>query len=342
MPVTININGLSLVHKGSNGMATATMPDVCKTPSPAGPVPIPYPNVAMSKDLVKGTTTITVDGGNMAANAGSELMLSTGDEAGTAGGVASSSFIKEASWMLHSFDVMLEGKGACRLTDKLFMNHMNTVCMGGWIQEYLRKNRKKSHDDACKALLEVIMDLVDGGGRQQDGRGLDGPNGRIEQNTSGGGLGPMGAPNAPRTHLPSKEFPEGANHWETHDNEIRKQQEDLREKLKELDDDCGGGPRSKRKEIDHAWDVAERPRPTKEEWKGKPWVPEPAPVSAPSEMTTGQKVVIVGAVLLIAGGVIGAFFTGGGSLVAATAGVAIIVGGGAAEGGPGTESVEGA
>jgi len=94
MPVTININGLSLVHKGSNGMATATMPDVCKTPSPAGPVPIPYPNIAMSKDLVKGTTSITVDGGNMAANAGSELMLSTGDEAGTAGGVASSSFIK--------------------------------------------------------------------------------------------------------------------------------------------------------------------------------------------------------------------------------------------------------
>jgi len=244
--------------------------------------------------------------------------------------------------MLYSFDVMLEGKGACRLTDKLFMNHMNTVCMGGWIQNYLQKNRKKSIEDACKALFEVIMDLVDGTGRQQDGRGLDGPNGRIAQNTRGGGLGPMGAPNAPQTHLPTKDFPQGANHWETHDKAIEMQQKDLREKLKELNDDCGGGPRSMRKDVKHAKEVAERPRPTKEEWKGKPWIPESVPVSSPSEMTTGQKVVIVGAVLLIAGGVIGAFFTGGGSLVAAAAGVAIIVGPGAAEGGPGTGAVEGA
>ena len=37
MPVTIKINGTanSLVHKGSNGISTATIPDVCKTPSPA-------------------------------------------------------------------------------------------------------------------------------------------------------------------------------------------------------------------------------------------------------------------------------------------------------------------
>src|SRR5437868_14686115 len=83
-------------------------PDVCKTPSPAGPVPIPYPNIAMSKDLVKGTMTVKVDGGNMAANLGSELMLSTGDEPGVAGGVVSSTFIKEATWMLYYFDVMLE------------------------------------------------------------------------------------------------------------------------------------------------------------------------------------------------------------------------------------------
>jgi hypothetical protein len=32
--------------------------------------------------------------------------------------------------MLYSFDVTLEGKGACRRTDKLFMNHMNAVCLG--------------------------------------------------------------------------------------------------------------------------------------------------------------------------------------------------------------------
>ncbi len=31
----------SLVHKGSGGMPAATVPDVCKTPMPGGPVPLP-------------------------------------------------------------------------------------------------------------------------------------------------------------------------------------------------------------------------------------------------------------------------------------------------------------
>ncbi len=137
MPVTININNLTLCHKGSNGISTATIPDVCKTPSPGGPVPIPYPNIAMSSDLAKGTTTVEADDGNMCANYDSEFSKSTGDEAGTVGGVASSTFIKEASWLTFSFDVKLEGKAACRLTDKMFHNHQNTVNMAGLIQKVL-------------------------------------------------------------------------------------------------------------------------------------------------------------------------------------------------------------
>ena len=38
------------------------VPDVCKTPSPGGPVPIPYPNIAQSVTLAKGTTTVKADG----------------------------------------------------------------------------------------------------------------------------------------------------------------------------------------------------------------------------------------------------------------------------------------
>ena len=135
MSVTININNLSLCHKGSNGISTATIPDVCKTPSPGGPVPIPYPNIAFSKDLMKGTTTVSADGGNMCANYGSEFFKSTGDEPGVVGGVASSTFIKEATWITYSFDVKFEGKAACRLTDKMFHNHQNTVNLGGEIQK---------------------------------------------------------------------------------------------------------------------------------------------------------------------------------------------------------------
>lgn len=134
MPITINVNKLSLCHKGSNGISTATIPDVCMTPSAPSPVPIPYPNIAMSSDLVKGTKTIKADGGMMCANYGSEFMKSTGDEPGCLGGVASGTFIKEASWITFSFDVKLEGKAACRLTDKMFHNHMNTVNMAGELQ----------------------------------------------------------------------------------------------------------------------------------------------------------------------------------------------------------------
>lgn len=133
MPVTININNLSLCHKGSGGMSTATIPDVCKTPSPGGPVPIPYPNIATEQDLMKGTTTIKADGGMMCAIYGSEFFKSTGDEPGVAGGVLSSTFIKEATWITFSFDVKLQGKGACRLTDKMFHNHQNTVNCAGKI-----------------------------------------------------------------------------------------------------------------------------------------------------------------------------------------------------------------
>ncbi len=64
MPVTIKVNGtcLSLVHKFSRKISTAaTILDVCKTPSPGGPVPVPYPNIAQSITLTNGTTTVKGD-----------------------------------------------------------------------------------------------------------------------------------------------------------------------------------------------------------------------------------------------------------------------------------------
>jgi Toxin PAAR-like domain len=138
MAVTIHVNGRSnsLVHKGSMCIAKSTIPDVCKTPSPGGPVPIPYPViVSMSSDLKKGTKTVKVDGKKMAAIKGSEFSRCTGDEPGTAGGVKSSTNMKEATWLLYSFDVKLDGKNACRLSDKMMMNHGNTACMCGPTQE---------------------------------------------------------------------------------------------------------------------------------------------------------------------------------------------------------------
>jgi len=132
---TVKVNGTvnALVHKGDQWMSIATVPDVCKTPTPGGPVPMPYPNISQASSLSGGTTTVKVDGGNMAAIKGSKFSMSSGDEPGTIGGVKSNTFKQASTWILYSFDVKLEGQNACRFTDKKFQNNENTVDAGGVI-----------------------------------------------------------------------------------------------------------------------------------------------------------------------------------------------------------------
>ncbi len=128
MPVTVNVNKLSLCHKGSDGITIATAPDVCLTPPG---IPVPYPNIAYSADLANGSTTVFADGGNSIATAPSIFSKSIGDEPGTMGGVVSGTFMMEASWITFSADVKIEGQNACRLTDKMLHNHGNTFNCGG-------------------------------------------------------------------------------------------------------------------------------------------------------------------------------------------------------------------
>ena len=132
MPSHIIVNSLGLTYKGTIGMSTATIPDVCKTPSPAGPVPIPYPNVASQSTLQNGTTTVKAKG-QMIAVKGSQYSSSNGDEAGTAGGVKSGVNMKATDWITYSFDVKFDGKNACRHTDKLFHNNQNAANLAGGI-----------------------------------------------------------------------------------------------------------------------------------------------------------------------------------------------------------------
>lgn len=152
MTVTINVNGLTLCHRGSEGVSRNTMPDVCKTP-PKG-IPIAYSNTAYSKDLDKGTTTVFADGGNMIANFGSIFAKSIGDEPGSMGGVKSGTHLAEADFISHSFDVFFEGKAACRLTDKMFLNHRNTVNQSGLLQPHL--SGYMGNDLVMKAACEVF------------------------------------------------------------------------------------------------------------------------------------------------------------------------------------------
>ena len=120
MPATVNVNLRTVVHAASNGVATA-FPDVCKTPSPAGPVPIPYPNVAMSADTAQGSQDVKVDG-NPIMLQGSNFKMSTGDEAGVSGGVVSGQIKAKAEFINFSFDVTVEGKPVPRLGDMMVQN----------------------------------------------------------------------------------------------------------------------------------------------------------------------------------------------------------------------------
>ncbi len=121
MPTT-TVNFLTVVHKKSGGVSIA-FPDICKTPSPAGgtPVPIPYPNIAFSKDTANGSTTVKVDGESIMLR-GSNFSTSVGDEPGTAGGVLSQINKGKALPLTFSFDVMVDGDFVFRQFDLMLQN----------------------------------------------------------------------------------------------------------------------------------------------------------------------------------------------------------------------------
>ena len=101
-------------------------PDVCKTPTPAGPIPIPYPNIGKSSDTTSGPTSVQTDG-QMPLTKDANYMMSAGDEPGSAGGVISGKFKGKCELMLYSFDVTYEGKNVGRLGDPMFHNDKNIM-----------------------------------------------------------------------------------------------------------------------------------------------------------------------------------------------------------------------
>lgn len=116
---------MSVVHAGSSG-TTIAFPDVCKTPAPpAGPIPIPYPNIAKSSDAAKTAKKVKTDGKAVCVK-DSNFSTSTGDEAGSVGGVVSSKTKGKAEFVNFSFDVKVEGKNVPRAMDLMLHNDKNT------------------------------------------------------------------------------------------------------------------------------------------------------------------------------------------------------------------------
>jgi hypothetical protein len=105
---------------------SVVFPDVCNTPSSAGPIPIPYPNIGQSSDTMAGPMTVMADGSMPMTNA-AQYVKSSGDEAGSVGGLMSGRFMGPCQFISYSFDVMFEGQNVCRLGDMLTHNGRNAV-----------------------------------------------------------------------------------------------------------------------------------------------------------------------------------------------------------------------
>lgn len=106
----------------TQGIAFA-FPDVCNTPTPGGPVPIPYPNIAQLADAQNVADDLLLGpAGLKAVLMDSEIATSSGDEAGSAGGVTSGTIKGACKVTGASSSVKYGGKGIARFGDTTSQN----------------------------------------------------------------------------------------------------------------------------------------------------------------------------------------------------------------------------
>lgn len=184
MARTVFANARNFSHKGSGDKSLCSAPDVCKTPIGNSTPPIPYCIVSQVSDLGGGTSSVKVSG-NPTAIASSSHTKCSGDEPGTAKGVASGATKEKSEFTTYSFDVKAEGEGVVRHMDMTTMNKTNTIGMvlGGmtspsviqvedpeaWDIETQDQELKTllirldvSSDDAAETDDEYILSSVDG------------------------------------------------------------------------------------------------------------------------------------------------------------------------------------
>ncbi|APR77723.1 Hypothetical protein A7982_03070 [Minicystis rosea] len=84
-------------------------PDVCNVPSPGGPVPTPLPNTAECRNADGTVASVLVTNKEVVVES-SRIPSSTGDEAGSLGGVVSGVFRGPATFKTASAKVYAKGK----------------------------------------------------------------------------------------------------------------------------------------------------------------------------------------------------------------------------------------
>jgi hypothetical protein len=99
-------------------------PDVCLTPSPVGPVPIPYPNIGLGPTAIPNIPTILImcmPAHNMATS----IPMSNGDNAGVAMGVASGMVMGPVRHLTGAFTVLANAMPMTRMTSVALQNSTN-------------------------------------------------------------------------------------------------------------------------------------------------------------------------------------------------------------------------
>ena len=96
--------------------------DVCKTPTPGGPVPMPYPNLGVSSTMGPGYTTKTLIVGTPMWTKKGKIALSNGDQAGVALGVVSNKVMGMCKATMASNDVSAERGAVVRTLDMATVN----------------------------------------------------------------------------------------------------------------------------------------------------------------------------------------------------------------------------
>lgn len=115
------------------GGMTNAMPDVCKTPAPPAPfVPVPYPNIAMFTQSNPGTCSKKVKIMNQpVVTKATVITMSSGDEAGSIGGMISSMIKGPCKAKTFSQKVKAEGKNVIFQTCTIGQNGSNANAPAG-------------------------------------------------------------------------------------------------------------------------------------------------------------------------------------------------------------------
>ncbi len=115
-----------MLAKTSAGGTCIGFPTMCLTPAPPAPapVPIPYPNVGVEPTDTSFVPNVLLTC-TPAHNMGTQPMMSNGDNAGVATGVASGTVMGPTRTVTAAFTVLVGGMPLARLTSVTIQNSTN-------------------------------------------------------------------------------------------------------------------------------------------------------------------------------------------------------------------------